>query len=75
MYFIYCVYCDYLLYYAIVDSIKSLDLVCMQQLDKKVNIIPVIAKADTISRTELQEFKGRVRWWLVLGRYLRGVVH
>ena len=41
--------------------IKSLDLVCMKQLDKKVNIIPVIAKADTVSRTELVEFKKRVR--------------
>ena len=40
--------------------IKSLDLVCMKQLDKKVNIIPVIAKADTVSRTELNEFKRRV---------------
>lgn len=41
-------------------SIKSLDLVCMKQLDKKVNIIPVIAKADTVSRTELAEFKKRI---------------
>ena len=70
MYCIYCVYCDYLVHYPIVGSIKSLDLVCMQQLDKKVNIIPVIAKADTISRTELQEFKGRVRWWLGLEGHL-----
>lgn len=36
---------------------KSLDLVCMKQLDTKVNIIPVIAKADTISKTELSKFK------------------
>ena len=36
---------------------KSLDLVCMKQLDTKVNIIPIIAKADTISKTELQKFK------------------
>ena len=41
-------------------SIKSLDLVCMKQLDKRVNIIPIIAKADTISRNELKEFKQRV---------------
>jgi len=29
----------------------------MKQLDKKVNVIPVIAKADTISKNELQKFK------------------
>lgn len=41
-------------------SIKSLDLVCMKELDKRVNIIPVIAKADTVSRAELSQFKARV---------------
>ncbi|XP_062513602.1 septin-11-like isoform X2 [Corticium candelabrum] len=41
-------------------SLKSLDLVCMQQLDSKVNIIPVIAKADTVSKPELVEFKKRI---------------
>jgi len=29
----------------------------MKELDKKVNIIPIIAKADTISRQELLHFK------------------
>lgn len=38
-------------------SLKSIDLVCMKKLDTKVNIIPIIAKADTISKTELQKFK------------------
>jgi len=38
-------------------SLKSLDLVCMKKLDKKVNIIPIIAKADTISKNELSDFK------------------
>lgn len=37
--------------------LKSIDLVCMEKLDTKVNIIPIIAKADTISKTELQKFK------------------
>lgn len=31
----------------------------MKKLDTKVNIIPIIAKADTISKTELQKFKVR----------------
>lgn len=38
-------------------SLKSIDLVCMKKLDTKVNIIPIIAKADTISKSELQKFK------------------
>ncbi|XP_036612730.1 septin-10 [Trichosurus vulpecula] len=38
-------------------SLKTLDLLTMKSLDSKVNIIPVIAKADTISKSELQKFK------------------
>lgn len=41
-------------------SLKSLDLVTMKKLDSKVNIIPVIAKADTITKTELDKFKAKV---------------
>ena len=38
-------------------GLKSIDLVCMKKLDAKVNIIPIIAKADTINKTELNNFK------------------
>ncbi|XP_071453115.1 septin-2 [Hetaerina americana] len=41
-------------------GLKSIDLVCMKKLDSKVNIIPIIAKADTISKTELQKFKAKI---------------
>ena len=41
--------------------LKSLDLVTMKKLDSKVNIIPIIAKADTITKSELQKFKIKVR--------------
>ncbi|KAL5288332.1 SEPT6 family protein [Megaselia abdita] len=41
-------------------GLKSLDLVCMKKLDTKVNIIPIIAKADTISKSELQRFKAKI---------------
>lgn len=41
-------------------GLKSLDLVCMKKLDTKVNIIPIIAKADTVSKTELQRFKAKI---------------
>ncbi|KAM9066728.1 septin-8 isoform X3 [Sarcophilus harrisii] len=41
-------------------SLKSLDLVTMKKLDSKVNIIPIIAKADTISKSELHKFKNKI---------------
>ncbi|XP_076468314.1 septin-6-like isoform X1 [Babylonia areolata] len=41
-------------------SLKALDLVTMKKLDSKVNIIPVIAKADTITKTELNKFKAKI---------------
>ena len=41
-------------------SLKTLDLKTMKALDRKVNIIPIIAKADTISKNELIDFKKRV---------------
>ncbi|XP_073999636.1 septin 2 [Rhodnius prolixus] len=41
-------------------GLKSLDLSCMKKLDNKVNIIPIIAKADTISKSELQKFKTKI---------------
>jgi len=41
-------------------GLKSIDLVCMKKLDQKVNIIPVIAKADTVNKAELSKFKAKV---------------
>lgn len=41
-------------------GLKSIDLVCMKKIDTKVNIVPIIAKADTISKTELQKFKTKI---------------
>ncbi|CAG0890072.1 unnamed protein product, partial [Cyprideis torosa] len=41
-------------------GLKALDLMCMKKLDSKVNIIPVIAKADTISKAELTKFKAKI---------------
>ncbi|XP_023573144.1 septin-10 [Octodon degus] len=46
-------------------SLKTLDLLTMKNLDSKVNIIPVIAKADTISKSELQTFKVKLMSELV----------
>ncbi|XP_021270100.1 septin-10 isoform X1 [Numida meleagris] len=41
-------------------SLKTLDLLTMKSLDSKVNIIPIIGKADSISKTELQQFKRKL---------------
>merc|ERR1712168_688555 len=41
-------------------GLKSIDLVCMKKLDSKVNIVPIIAKADTINKAELTKFKQRI---------------
>jgi len=41
-------------------GLKSIDLVCMKKLDQKVNIIPVIAKADTVNKAELTKFKAKI---------------
>ncbi|XP_041359875.1 septin-6-like [Gigantopelta aegis] len=41
-------------------SLKSLDLVTMKKIDSRVNIVPVIAKADTITKSELSKFKTKI---------------
>ncbi|KAM9566917.1 septin-10-like [Guaruba guarouba] len=46
-------------------SLKSLDLVTMKKLDSKVNIIPIIGKADSIAKSELQNFKNKIMCELV----------
>ncbi|XP_041902398.1 septin-10-like isoform X2 [Corvus kubaryi] len=40
--------------------LKTIDLLTMRSLDSKVNIIPVIGKADSISKAELEEFKKKI---------------
>lgn len=41
-------------------SLKSIDLLTMKMLQNKVNIVPLIAKADIISKNELVSFKKRL---------------
>ena len=41
-------------------TLKALDLITMKRLHTKVNIVPIIAKADTITPSEMQKFKTRV---------------
>ncbi|XP_041641640.1 neuronal-specific septin-3 isoform X2 [Cheilinus undulatus] len=48
-------------------SLRQLDVEFMKRLSHSVNIIPVIAKADTLTIEERQEFKQRVRKELEMG--------
>lgn len=41
-------------------SLKQIDIEFMRRLHTKVNLIPVIAKADTMTDEEIAEFKERV---------------
>jgi len=41
-------------------SLKPLDIELLRTLQNRVNIIPVIAKADTLTREELQRFKQNI---------------
>ncbi|KAG5676962.1 hypothetical protein PVAND_006754 [Polypedilum vanderplanki] len=41
-------------------GLKQLDIEFMQRLHDKVNVIPVIAKADTLTPEEMQQFKKQV---------------
>ena len=42
-------------------SLKPLDIEVMRRLHTKVNLIPVIAKSDTLTDEEIVSFKARVR--------------
>jgi cell division control protein 12 len=42
-------------------SLKPLDIETMKRLGTRVNLIPVIAKADTMSPADLDDMKDRVR--------------
>jgi hypothetical protein len=48
-------------------SLKPLDIEFMRRLHTKVNLIPVIAKADTLTDDEVAEFKARVSLWHHIG--------
>ncbi|PRT52484.1 Cell division control protein 3 [Wickerhamiella sorbophila] len=42
-------------------SLKPLDINVMRKLHQKVNLIPVIAKSDTLTEAELEQFKNTIR--------------
>lgn len=47
------------------NRLKPLDIEIMKRLGTRVNLIPVIAKADTLTQNDLFTFKRRVRGKLI----------
>ena len=45
---------------AVTGRLKPLDIEIMKRLGTRVNLIPVIAKADTLTQNDLYTFKQRV---------------
>ncbi|KAK6456229.1 cell division control protein 3 [Scheffersomyces xylosifermentans] len=41
-------------------SLRALDIALMKQVHEKVNLIPIIAKSDTLTEEEISEFKARI---------------
>ena len=41
-------------------GLRAIDLVTMKEIDKKVNLIPVIAKSDTITKDELTKLRAKI---------------
>ena len=54
-------------------SLKPLDIEIMKRLGTRVHVIPVIAKADTLTQNDLFTFKQRVRLLLALRNVVRRV--
>jgi len=51
-------------------SLKPLDIEFMKRLDHCVNIVPVIAKSDTLTIDEREAFKQRVGYTILLVVYV-----
>lgn len=49
--------------------LKPIDIEFMRRLHTKVNLIPIIAKADTMTDEEIAAFKQRVRSILIPSLY------
>ncbi|GMR54060.1 hypothetical protein PMAYCL1PPCAC_24255 [Pristionchus mayeri] len=57
-------HCVHLCFYFIAPSghgLKQLDIECMKKLHEHVNIIPLIAKADCLTKEELVRFKAQIQ--------------
>lgn len=51
-------------------TLKAIDIVVMKKLSEVVNVVPVIAKSDSLTLEEREAFKERVRMPCLLGDLL-----
>ena len=42
-------------------GLRNIDIICMQRLQRRVNLIPVVAKADSLTQSELAALRAQVR--------------
>ena len=49
-------------FFLLMFRLRPIDVEFMKRLDKCVNIVPVIAKADTLTIEEREAFRRRVRY-------------
>lgn len=50
----------YKYFYFVNSRLKPLDIELMKKLHNKVNVVPVIAKSDVLTKKEIQKLKKRV---------------
>ncbi len=51
-------------------SLRPIDVIVMKKLSEVVNVVPVIAKSDSLTLEERDAFKQKVRLWLLCMRDL-----
>lgn len=49
-------------------SLREIDIELMRRLSPRVNVIPVVGRADSLTPQELKDFKRRVSAYVVVGR-------
>lgn len=53
------IWCVFNLFY--ITSLREIDIELMRRLSPRVNVIPVVGRADSLTPQELKDFKRRVR--------------
>lgn len=54
------IHCCLYLISPVCHGLKAIDLITMKALDSKVNLIPIIAKSDIITKAELTQLKSKI---------------
>lgn len=60
-------------FYLVCSSLRPLDVEFMKALHEKVNIVPVLAKADTLTPSEVKKKKMKVKQNIILHVFHLGI--